>query len=715
MPGVMPLIITCWLFSLSHHGESASSQVLIDTALINRQTTEAYAIARRNPDVSIVIAHRSLSESEAAGYDRGIADASLVMGMALLAEYDAGDSAFFFNTQALEIYRAMDDTEGMARACYGLTYLFSFRGDFSKSEEYALLARQYFAQAGDTPGLVNTLNALAYLSRRQDNLEQSRLYIEEAITASRETDDTLSLADATNSLGNTYKDMALFSRAIDAYFEALKLWESKGDSSGMSIAYGSIGLAYFYQKDFPKALEYTRKHMAMSERSNDLWETAKMSNNIAQIFTSTGQYDSAMVYHRKSLGINRRINYKAGESDACYNYASTLLQLGEVDSAYIYIKMAIRISSDSRTTVPPEFYITLGSVEQKMGRYPQAAADAMRAYRTAKERDLPLVVSDASLLLSEIYGASGRKDLAYGFLSEHMMLRDSISNDEFLKQATRMEIQYDFDKRQKAAEFQQMQERMIQEARIKEQRTYMQGLAILLLLVALFSFLYLRHSRLKARYSRIDLEQRLLRVQMNPHFIFNSLCAVQDLIISEKTQKANTFLTKIAGLMRNILENSREEYVDMEKELETLRLYLEVQQLRFEEGFEYSITVSDDIDPENVMVPPMLAQPCVENSVEHGLMPLGHKGMISISYTLKDGLIRLEITDNGVGRERADKKSKERTRKSISTSLTVKRIEYFRQILSEKQISFSITDLYNGEEPSGTKVIIMLPFRNKYN
>lgn len=277
-----------------------------------------------------------------------------------------------------------------------------------------------------------------------------------------------------------------------------------------------------------------------------------------------------------------------------------------------------------------------------------------------------------------------------------------------------MEIQYEFDKKQKAAEFEQMQERIVSENKIKQQRTYLTGLGLLLLLVALISFLFLRHTRLRARYSQIDLEQRLLRAQMNPHFIFNSLCAIQNLILAEKPQKANAFLTEIAGLMRNILENSREEYIPLEKEIETLRYYLDVQQLRFEKGFEYRIDVDQSIDPENVSVPPMLAQPCVENSIEHGLLPLKEKGRIGVSYSLREGLIKLEVTDNGIGREKAAETSPVVKKQSISTKLTEKRLEHFRKILREKQIRYEITDLHEEGSASGTKVVIMLPYKRIY-
>ncbi|MFZ2286297.1 MAG: histidine kinase [Bacteroidales bacterium] len=693
---------------------SLASQAIPDTSVINKRSREAYAGARRNPDISILLAQQSLNDSRKMDYRRGVADASLALGMAYLAKYNRGDSALYYNDLALASYEEIGDIAGQARACYGLSYVYSFKGDLVSSEKFSNMSLQYFEKAGDHRGMINSLNALSYLARQQQDLEKATAYIKKAISTASEVKDTLPLADATNSLGNIYKEMALFSQAIDTYFEALKLWEMKGDSAGMSIAYGSIGLAYYYQKNYSKALEYSLKHLILSEKRGDLWEMAKMCNNIAQIYNSRNVYDSALIFHRRSLALNRQISLATGEADACFNIASTMLHLGQRDSAYWYSRKAVEIAKAKGISVPPSYYVTLGNVEQSLGKYRIATDNALTAYSLAKEKELPLPLSDAALLLSDIYGKTGREEMAYRYLREYMQLKDSISNDEFLKQVTRMEIQYDFDKKQKAAEYEQMQEKLVRDQKIKQQRLYLRGLAILLILVALISLLYLRHNRLMAKYSQIDLEQRLLRAQMNPHFIFNSLCAIQNLILAEKPQKANAFLTKIAGLMRNILENSREEYIPLEKEIETLRYYMDVQQLRFEKGFEYNISVDQSIDPENISVPPMLAQPCVENSIEHGLLPGRENGRVSISYSLRGGLIMLEVTDNGIGRKKAAAETRGVKKQSISTKLTEKRLEHFRKILKEKEISFEINDLFDGEEAAGTKVVMMLPYKRIY-
>jgi LytS/YehU family sensor histidine kinase len=337
------------------------------------------------------------------------------------------------------------------------------------------------------------------------------------------------------------------------------------------------------------------------------------------------------------------------------------------------------------------------------------------AYDLARNQKLPLTISDASALISDIYTKINRDDLAYRYLKEHTQLRDSISNDEFLKQVTRLEIQYDFDKKQKEAEFARLEESIRHENEIREKNLYLYGLVALLILLALISLLYIRHSRLRSQYAQIDLEQRLLRAQMNPHFIFNSLSAVQDFILSGKPQKANVFLTKIARLMRNILENSREEYIPLEKEIETVKLYLDLQQIRFEAGFDYHIDLDNEIDPENISIPPMFTQPCVENSIEHGLLPLKEKGILKIKYSFSDSLMILEVADNGVGRkEAAPKASEQKNKKSLSTQVSEERLENFRKSLRQKNISYEITDLYENEKAAGTKVIIMLPYKKIY-
>ena len=145
------------------------------------------------------------------------------------------------------------------------------------------------------------------------------------------------------------------------------------------------------------------------------------------------------------------------------------------------------------------------------------------------------------------------------------------------------------------------------------------SMLIVVALIFIIGYILFRNSRLKAKHKSVDLEQKLLRSQMNPHFIFNSLIAIQSYIYKKDPVQAGDFLAKFADLVRIILEASRVEFVKLTKEIKMLNLYFELQNLRFENKFEYKIEVSDDIDAENISIPPMLAQPFIENAIEHGI------------------------------------------------------------------------------------------------
>jgi tetratricopeptide (TPR) repeat protein len=225
--------------------------------------------------------------------------------------------------------------------------------------------------------------------------------------------------------------MALFSQAIDSYFEALHLWELKGDSNGISIAYGSIGLMYYFQKNWNKALDFNFRKMPLSEAAGDLWEVSKTCNTIAQIYDSKSRYDSALLYLHKSLDLNKKMNYPKGIADSYHNLAATFLLFPNTDSAYYYITQAVDLARQIDDPELVNYNVTLANIQKVMGNYPLALKNTLSSYKIAKEQNRPILLSDASQLLSEIYNLMNRKDLAYIYLKEHQKLQDSISNDEF--------------------------------------------------------------------------------------------------------------------------------------------------------------------------------------------------------------------------------------------------------------------------------------------
>jgi hypothetical protein len=213
-----------------------------------------------------------------------------------------------------------------------------------------------------------------------------------------------------------------------------------------------------------------------------------------------------------------------------------------------------------------------------------------------------------------------------------------------------------------------------------------------------------------------ELKMQVLRSQMNPHFIFNSLNSINMFVLENNKQRASEYLFKFSKLVRLILQNSQEAFIPLERELEALQLYLEMESLRFEQRFEYKITVSDNIDTAMLKVPPLMIQPYAENAIWHGLMHLpdrqaGKKdrGHLEIEIDTKDEILFYKITDDGIGRKKAaELKSKSASRqKSMGMRITAERIIMLQQ---QNKTSITITDLVLADgNPGGTEVLIKIP------
>ena len=199
---------------------------------------------------------------------------------------------------------------------------------------------------------------------------------------------------------------------------------------------------------------------------------------------------------------------------------------------------------------------------------------------------------------------------------------------------------------------------------------------------------------------------------MNPHFIFNSLASIQNSIINEEPLKASKYLARFSKLVRNILDSSLEELIPLEEEIVTIENYLALQKIRFPEKFDYTVDVDERLDPESIYVPPMLAQPFIENAIEHGIKHKDSKGNIRVRFKLNESKILYEVEDDGVGREKAQEilMKQDKDHKSLATEITKDRIRVLNKKLKTK-ISLSIEDLKNEKgEAIGTKVRFEIPF-----
>jgi len=209
-----------------------------------------------------------------------------------------------------------------------------------------------------------------------------------------------------------------------------------------------------------------------------------------------------------------------------------------------------------------------------------------------------------------------------------------------------------------------------------------------------------------------EMEMKALRAQMNPHFIFNSINSIQHFILKNDSDAAHKYLSKFSRLIRNVLENSKHENIVIEQEIQTLLLYIQLEELRFTPRLQYEISIDSRINPNLYVIPPMIIQPYVENAIWHGLMHKKEPGKLTIELLLEpdENMIRCIIDDNGVGRARSGfLKKGNQYHLSVGLSITQERIELINHF-GRKNFNVQIIDKYDvNNEPAGTRVEILLP------
>lgn len=232
----------------------------------------------------------------------------------------------------------------------------------------------------------------------------------------------------------------------------------------------------------------------------------------------------------------------------------------------------------------------------------------------------------------------------------------------------------------------------------------------------IWAIYYLRIKEIKKTnelsYRMDNYKQQALRQQMNPHFIFNTLNSIQYFILEEDSLASHNYLTKFAKLMRLTLDNSQEPFVSLEEELEALEIYLELENLRFDNRFTYTIKVSQEVNEYKVKIPTLLIQPFVENSIWHGIMHKKGKGSLLIEVTREGEVIKCIVEDDGVGRERAMEiqKSKKGEKSSLGSKITNERLKVLSSLYN-KNIEVKYVDLKDKQGLAiGTRVEITMPY-----
>ncbi|MEP4534237.1 MAG: histidine kinase [Cyclobacteriaceae bacterium] len=579
------------------------------------------------------------------------------------------------------------------------------------------------------------------------NYDSSRWYLDKAIECSQNLEISSLQNRYFNFLGMAFAVNGKLDSSVLAFKNAYQIAKDAHlDSASAQSLYG-LGNVYHSIGNMPQALEYFLKALKFFEIIRDSKSAHSCKANISEIYLSLKEYKKAMPLVRETNAYYLKNNIRTGKRNG-YNRLGLIFKAeGETDSAFYYLRLARKLAIE-HNEVPQlaRIEVTIGDLYFDNAQFKNAIKyyrDGLANYESVKgdPEEILVVVSNLAYCYAVLKDFSkvqifqsraeklaeksesiefkinfyensykidsilGNPSIALLSFQRLTALNQLLLNQEKSKQLTEMETKYETEK--KEAEIASLsQQASIQQLQIQQKnQTMLIGVVVFLLLAAVIYFIY-REKNLRNQRSQTELEQRFLRSQLNPHFIFNALLAIQNFMLKNDGPKAALYLTKFSKLMREILESSRQEFIPLESEVELITNYLDIHKMRLNDAFNYSIEIDDQIDPETDTIPPMFVQPFVENAIEHGMADKKEGGLIEIKFQKSENHISIKILDNGKGLISTESKN----HKSLASTIIRERMALFNKTLKNKiQLVLDNIQHENGEI-AGTKVELKVPF-----
>jgi two-component system, LytTR family, sensor kinase len=488
------------------------------------------------------------------------------------------------------------------------------------------------------------------------------------------------------------------------------------------ILYEGLGDVYFKTNDYKASVEAYNNGLKLAKQHVVTPKITDLNSKLAQTYDASGKQQEAQQFFDSSLKLANKENKKRAleETNKVADFKS---KSGAYSSEIQLRKQALNdietIENDA--VFDNESDLTSQKQNYKIGRayalqkdYQNAIPYLEKSIKVADEKEDILVQKDATRKLSEVYRDAGDYNKALAIYMEYVELVDQvyIKKEQEISQASRFSkdiiakqnriISLESDRELSESKYQLTTEQA------KRQKLIIYSLiggVLLLLVAAVLMFKYIKQQR----FANNLLALKSLRSQMNPHFIFNALNSVNSFIASNDERTANKYLTDFSLLMRAVLENSEEDFIPLEKEIELIKLYTKLEHFRFQDKFDYKINIDESINIHDFKIPPMLLQPYIENAVWHGLRYKKSKGFLEINFVQKkEDEITITISDDGIGREKSKALKTENQQKQNSKGMgnIKKRVSILNDMYHDKVDVF--IDDFQEEDDKGTKVVVTL-------
>lgn len=511
------------------------------------------------------------------------------------------------------------------------------------------------------------------------------------------------------------REMGRYEEAITSLYSALKYHESIGNDYGVYLANSQLVTVFEDQDDFANAYLYYKKLLKYQERITDPdgIDTDQIiidNSGIGMCCIHLGKYKEAMPYLQKALGLAQKSNISHHMSFCHIYLGSAYTHEGDYEQAEANFRQALAYAETDRSK--SHLWQRWAQMHYEQKNFQQAETYYENALslqeQTGEYHKARLATYEG---LYKTYEARHKYREALEAYEKYRQALDSTKVEASRNAMMHQQLKYDYEKKELQSKVKQEQRlsalKLENERRISRKNRIMYSL-ILLALILCVSIFYLykffRQRNVISAGKANELKQKLLRTQMNPHFIFNSVDNIQSLIHNKQGKEAISYLTRFSKLTRQILENSNETYISLSEELAMTENYLQIQQLLYNTKFGYTITVDEAIDREAILLPPMLTQPFIENAIKHGLKHREQGGMITVRFYMEDEKLFFEVKDNGSGIVSKDPAD---THRSMSLNIVNERLN---NSPGKKEIHVNVKNLVENNEVIGAQTSFEIPY-----
>lgn len=529
--------------------------------------------------------------------------------------------------------------------------------------------------------------------------------------------DTLSLTNPrrysiSSDMATVYEYYGMFKTAIALYKNSIDGKRKAGFPKSVGLPMANLAELYDESGDDTNAVKYAREALGYLAGNNMPYKGT--ASNLSVYYSNLNRIDSALFFNRQSDSVARLMHDDAQlYITNPLNYVDILCaekKFEEAKKVLGSVKAWMEKLGDKADKV--RYLISSATIDTGMHRLVPAAATLQKALKIAKASGQQVYIVLILQNLADVYSKLNNFPRAYQYQREFMLQKDSLTNDETKSRLADFDVMYKTQQKDESIALLK-KNNDIKEIQLKNSRKmnglYLGGFVFLLAATSIIFYQWNKRQKVQSQKTKAELQMQLLRSQMNPHFIFNSLNGIEYFILQNEKRQASVYLNKFASLIRIILINSRQDVVVFADDIQTIKLYIDLELLRFNHGFCYFTDIDQVLLDNDYRVPPLLIQPFVENAIIHGFGYSDKKNLILKIAVLQRGeYIVYTIEDNGVGRTKAGSFNamNKPNHTSLGLQITKQRIDVFNE-QHHSQSRVDIEDLYDAnQQPAGTRVTV---------